>query len=164
MSFSLIPRTKPKHRAADKVAELKRQLKDQQAETVSAFGQLIGAADTIAILEADLADVRVKQAEAEQVVVCLAADLDDRTEERDQALAEVAALRAQLAPYLAAEANANAITVPPSERDTTAFEDQATAPIKVTTLWAAHGIGPVLATQGSTDPAHHSLWPMKEAS
>ncbi|MFE0692844.1 hypothetical protein [Streptomyces sp. NPDC058869] len=155
MSLNLgIRRSKPKHRAADKVAELKQQLKDQQAETVSAFGQLIGAADTIAILEADLAEARAQKAEAEQVVRCLAADLDDRTAERDQALADLAAARAQLAPFLAAEANANAITVPAPERDTTAFEDQATEPIKVTTLWAALGIGPVLATQGSTDPAH----------
>lgn len=157
MSFSLIPRTKPKHRAADKVAELKRQLKDQQAETVSAFGQLIGAADTIATLEADLADVRVKRAEAEQVVVCLAADLDERTEERDQALADVAALRAQLAPYLAAEANANAITVPTAERDTTAFEDQATAPIDVRELQARFTAGPVVSLHHSpqaADPTH----------
>ncbi|MFI5649981.1 hypothetical protein ACIA71_02010 [Streptomyces anulatus] len=41
-----------------------------------------------------------------------------------------------------------------AERDTSRFEDQATEPIKVTTLREALGIGPVLATQGSTDPAH----------
>ncbi|MFJ3601843.1 hypothetical protein ACIPVA_03510 [Streptomyces anulatus] len=152
--ISAISRSKPKHRAADKVAELKQQLKDQQAQTASAFGQLIGAADTIAILEADLVNVRAKRAEAEQVVVCLAADLDERTEERDQALTEVSRLHALLAPYLAADANANAITVPASERDTSRFEDQATEPIKVTTLREAFGIGPVVATQGSTDPAH----------
>ncbi|MEV7492248.1 hypothetical protein AB0O08_16020 [Streptomyces anulatus] len=155
--MSLIPgisRTKPKHRAADKVAELERQLKVQQAQTASAFGQLIGAADTIATLEADLADVRAKRAEAEQVVVCLAADPDERTEERDQALAEASRLRAQLAPYLAADANAHAITVPLAERDTSSFEDQATEPIKVTTLREAFAVGPVVATQGSTDPAH----------
>ncbi|EGE40849.1 hypothetical protein GTY83_07315 [Streptomyces sp. SID4928] len=152
--MSAISRSKPKHRAADKVAELKQQLKDQQAQTASAFGQLIGAADTIAILEADLADVRVKRAEAEQVVTRLDADLQERTAERDQALTEASRLRAQLAPYLAADANTNAITVPPSERDTTAFEDQATEPIKVTTLREAFGIGPVVATQGSADPAH----------
>ncbi|WP_145503205.1 hypothetical protein [Streptomyces sp. CFMR 7] len=155
MSFSsLISRSKPKHRAADKVAELKRQLKDQQAETVSAFGQLIGAADTIATLQHQLADVRAKRAEAERIVTCLDADLRERTEELEQALARIHQLQTQLAPILAAEANANAVTVPPAERDTSRFEDQATEPIKVTTLWAALGIGPVITTQGSTNPAH----------
>ncbi|WP_181011132.1 hypothetical protein [Streptomyces sp. SM13] len=158
MSFSsLISRSKPKHRAIDKVAALKQQLKDQQAETVSAFGQLIGAADTIAILEADLADVRAKRAEAEQVVVCLAADLDDRTAERNEAREEIRQLHAQLAPYLAADANANAITVPAAERDTTAFEDQATAPIDVRELRARFAAGPVVSLHYSpqaADPTH----------
>ncbi|NEB42336.1 hypothetical protein [Streptomyces sp. SID14515] len=158
MSLNLgIRRSKPKHRAADKVAELERQLKDQQAETVSAFGQLIGAADTIAILEADLADVRAKRAEAEQVVVCLDADLRDRTAERDQARDEIRQLHAQLAPFLAAEANANAVTVPPSERDTTRFEDQATAPIDVRELRNRFTAGPVVSLHHSpqaADPTH----------
>lgn len=150
--ISAISRTKPKHRAADKVAELKQKLKDQQAQTASAFGQLIGAADTIATLQHQLADVRAKRDEAEQVVVCLAADLDERTAELEQARAELAAAQTQLAPFLAAEANANAVTVPPAERDTTRFEDQATAPINVRPLREA--IGPVVRTDGSTDPAH----------
>lgn len=67
---------------------------------------------------------------------------------------EVVRLRAQLAPYLAAEANAEAVTVPLMVRDTTAFEDQATGPIYVKTLWEAHGIGPV----ATTDPAHIPSW------
>ncbi|MGC5534300.1 hypothetical protein [Streptomyces sp. SR-10] len=157
MSFSLISRTKPKHRAADKVAELKQQLKNQQAETVSAFGQLIGAADTIAILEADLDDVRAKRAEAEQVVVCLAADLEDLAAENIDLLDRNEALQRQLAPFLAADANANAITVPSAERDTAAFEDQATAPIDVRELQARFTAGPVVSLQYSpqaADPAH----------
>ncbi|WP_405479982.1 hypothetical protein [Streptomyces anulatus] len=145
--ISAISRSKPKHRAADAVA----QLRDENRRLLT---QLFGDRDHIAIQEQQLADVRAKQAEAEQVVVCLAADLDERTEQRDQALADLAAARAQLAPYLAADANANAVTVPPAERDTSRFEDQATEPIKVTTLREALGIGPVLATQGSADPAH----------
>ena len=81
-----------------------------------------------------LADTRTKRAEAEQVVVCLDADLVERTEERDQLLAELANVRSVLAPYLAAEATAGAVTVPEMVRDTRAIEDQATAPIAVTTL------------------------------
>ncbi|MER5816858.1 hypothetical protein [Streptomyces californicus] len=147
MSFSLISRSKPKHRATDAVANLR-------DENRRLLAQLVGAHDHIAVQERQLADARAKQAEAEQVVVCLDADLDERTGELEQAQAEIRWLHARLAPYLAADANANAITVPPAERDTTAVEDQATAPIKVTTLWAAHGIGPVVRTEGSTDPAH----------
>ncbi|NUV65724.1 hypothetical protein G6W57_01160 [Streptomyces sp. CAI-121] len=151
MSLNLgIRRTKPKHRAADKVVELR----DENRRLLT---QLVGAHDHIAIQEQQLADTRAKQAEAEQVVVCLAADLDERTEERDQALAEADRLRAQLAPYLAADANANAITVPPSERDTTAFEDQATAPIDVRELRNRFAAGPVVSLHHSpqaADPTH----------
>ncbi|MFF3998610.1 hypothetical protein ACFYX8_35540 [Streptomyces cyaneofuscatus] len=146
MSFSsLISRSKPKHRAVDAVANLR----DENRRLLT---QLVGAHDHIGIQEQQLADERVGRAGAERVARCLAADLDERTGERDQARAEVVALRAQLAPYLAAEANTNAITVPASVRDTTAFEDQATAPINVRPLWEA--IGPVVRIEGSTDPAH----------
>ncbi len=148
--MSLIPgisRTKPKHRAADKVTELR----DENRRLLT---QLFGARDHIAIQDQQLADVRAKRDEAELELIRVAAERDDRTGERDQALADLAAARAQLAPYLAADANANAVTVLASERDTSRFEDQATEPIKVTTLREAFGIGPVLATQGSTDPAH----------
>ena len=96
--------------------------------------QGVAAGDRIGYLERTLADTSARQAEAEQVVVCLDADLIERTEERDQLQAELAAVRAQLAPYLAADATAGAITVPQMERDTSAIEDQATAPIEVTTL------------------------------
>jgi len=81
-----------------------------------------------------LADTRAKRAEAEQVVVCLDADLIERTDERDQLQAELVNVRQVLAPYLAAEATAGAVTVPEMVRDTSALEDQATAPIAVTTL------------------------------
>ncbi|WP_327335931.1 hypothetical protein OG384_04650 [Streptomyces sp. NBC_01324] len=146
-----IPHAKPKHRAA-KVAELKQKLKDQQAETSRAFGQLIGAADAIALLSQDLADVRVKRAEAEQVVVCLGASVEELTVERDELAAANKALRAQLAPYLAADANRNAVTVPDSVRDTTAAEDQATTPIDVRPLWEAHGISPVIRIADAPSP------------
>ncbi|MER7905428.1 hypothetical protein ABTX84_19365 [Streptomyces sp. NPDC095614] len=85
-------------------------------------------------VKAELADTRAKRAEAEQVVVCLDADLIERTDERDQLQAELVNVRQVLAPYLAAEATAGAVTVPEMVRDTSALEDQATAPIAVTTL------------------------------
>ena len=143
-----IGRTKSKHRAVDAVAHL-------QAENHRLLGQAVNAVQVISALERQLADVRGKRAEAEQVVVCLSTDLGELTEERDQLLAEVEALRARLAPYLAADANANAITVPDSVRDTTATEDQATAPIDVRPLWEAHGISPVIriaTAPDTTDP------------
>ncbi|NUP23571.1 MAG: hypothetical protein HOZ81_47455 [Streptomyces sp.] len=101
------------------------------------------AGPRITALEQALADTRAKQAEAEQEVVTLDADLVERTEERDQLREEVTQLRALLAPYLAAEATAGAVTVPDMVRDTSAPEDQATTPIPVETLWDAHGISPV---------------------
>jgi len=147
MSIHLGIRRPRKHRAVDAVSALR-------VENHQLLGQVVGAGQAITVLEHQLTDVRGKQAEAEQVVVCLEADLQELTEERDQLLAEVEALRSQLAPYLAADANANAITVPDSVRDTTAAEDQATAPIDVRPLWEAHGISPVIriADAPAADP------------
>lgn len=151
--MSLIPgisRTKPKHRAADKVAALR----DENRRLLT---QLFGARDYIAIQEQQLAEVRAKRSEAELELIRVAAERDDRAEERDQALAEASRLRAQLAPYLAADANANAVTVPPAERDTSRFEDQATAPIDVRELRTRFTAGPVVSLHHSpqaADPAH----------
>jgi hypothetical protein len=86
------------------------------------------------------------QAEAEELVVKLQADVDDLTAERDQFAEENAALKHRFAAHLAADANATRITVPPAIRDTSALEDQATGPIDVRTLWDALGVQPV------TDP------------
>ncbi|MEI5032481.1 hypothetical protein RB201_04580 [Streptomyces sp. S1A(2023)] len=160
MSRTLIPRMEPKptrkHRLASR-AELKRRLDDQQEQTSQAFGQLIGAGDRIAILEHDLAETRTQKAEAEQVAGCLDARLEKRTAERDQALAEVSRLRAQFAPHLAAEANANAVTIPSGFRDTTAMEDRSTAPIDVRELRNRFTVGPVVSLHHSplaADPTH----------
>ncbi|WP_405461514.1 hypothetical protein OG786_29060 [Streptomyces sp. NBC_00101] len=131
MSLHLIPRrnSKARHRRADR-AELQQELQQLRR-------QLVGAADVIAAQQRQLDEVRAHLAEAEQVAVCVSADLEDRTVEHAEAVAEATYLRAQLAPYLAAEANAAAITVPDAVRDTTAVEDQATAPIDVRPLWLA---------------------------
>ncbi|GGV46208.1 hypothetical protein [Streptomyces spectabilis] len=61
-------------------------------------------------------------------------------------------LKQQLAPYLAAEANAAAVRVPPVYRDTSDPDDQATEPIQALTLQQAFG---------STDPAHVPAWALK---
>ncbi|WP_030169109.1 hypothetical protein [Streptomyces sp. NRRL S-813] len=148
MSVSLLPirlghlrpeRTARRHRAVDEVARLR--------------GLLEGAHALIAGLQLQLhdkdqalADTAAKQAEAEEIVVQQQADIDELTEQRDVLRDQLAALRVRFGPELAAEANANAISVPPMVRDTSAIEDQATAPIDVLPLWQALGIGPV------TDP------------
>lgn len=92
------------------------------------------AGHRITALEQALAAVSAFRAEAEMVVVCQGAEIDDLKNERDELRADNEALRRQLAPYLAADANAAAVTVPQMVRDTSAIEDQATAPIRVTTL------------------------------
>ncbi|WP_020135118.1 hypothetical protein [Streptomyces sp. 351MFTsu5.1] len=78
-----------------------------------------------------------------------AIDLSGSREDLQAAEDEIAYLRERLAPYLAAEANANRIDVPAMERDTSHPADQATAPIDVRPLWAALGVGP---TKAVTDP------------
>ncbi|MBT3077571.1 MULTISPECIES: hypothetical protein [Streptomyces] len=145
MSLTLGIRRPRKHRAVDAVANLRN-------ENHRLLTQLIGARDHIGVQEQQLAEVRAKRAEAEQVVTCLDADLRERTEELEQALARIRQLQTQLAPILAAEATANAVTVPAAIRDIGRFEDQATEPIRVRPLWEA--IGPVVRTEGSADPAH----------
>lgn len=125
-------RRQPKHRAADRLAALEPEYRRIKAVVVgsdAAFNQL-----------------RERAAEAEVVAACTLRDLEDVTEERDQLAAEVAAVRARLAPLEAAEANRNALTVPAPVRDTSHGADQATAPINVRPLWAALGVGPVQAT------------------
>lgn len=78
-----------------------------------------------------------------------AIDLSGSREDLQAAEGEIAYLRARLAPFLAAEANAHRIDVPAMERDTSHPADQATAPIDVRPLWAALGVGP---TKAVTDP------------
>jgi hypothetical protein len=115
---------------------------------------LHAAGDDIARLQQQLATARAHQAEAEMVVVCQQADLDDLTAERDGLAEELAALKTKFAAELAAEANANAITVPLMIRDTSAIEDQATGPIDVRPLWEARDAGLLDTTQ----PTHVPAW------
>ncbi|MEU1433973.1 hypothetical protein ABZ438_07730 [Streptomyces sp. NPDC005786] len=147
--FPVISRSKPKHAMS---AESK-----LRTDVTRLMNRQAAADDYFALLLADRADVyeawqnaEAKAARAEDTVVWL----EDRL--RKQA-AEAAALRTQLAPYLAADANRNAITVPPAERDTTAMEDQATAPIDVRELRTRFTAGPVVSLHYSpqaADPTH----------
>ncbi|WP_416477082.1 hypothetical protein [Streptomyces sp. LKA04] len=148
MSLNLIPRLKGtgQRRAVDKVTALR----DENRRLIS---QLFGASDAYQILDQQYAQATARQAEAEEIVVQQQADIDDLTAENEQLRDELAALKAKFGPELAAEANATAVTVPPMVRDTTAFEDQATAPIPVITLQQAFG---------STDPAHVPAWAIRD--
>jgi len=139
----LIPALKGhgRRRAVDEVDRLR-------DENRSLFTRLMELDDAMAILRQDLADAHAKQAEAKEIVVQQQADNDDLTAERDVLRDELAALKVRFGPQLAAEANATRIDVPAMRRDTTALEDQATAPIDVKPLWQALGVGPVL------DPGH----------
>ncbi|WP_405944695.1 hypothetical protein [Streptomyces sp. NBC_00932] len=139
-----------RHRAADRVTELQAenlrlrdaltQLRTERREALDAGGAL-----------------RVDLADAERVAVCALDELQDRTVERDRLAEQNEGLRLRLAPYLAAEANAAAVTVPPAVRDTTAIEDQATAPVDVRDVRARFADGPVVSLRYSplaADPAH----------
>lgn len=121
-------------RAVDRVSELR----DENRRLLTAYHK---AGDHVALLQWDLTVARHRQAEAEEIVVKQQADLFDLVEERDQLADEVRHLRAELA-------NATAVDVPPMERDTSAVEDQATAPVPVLTLQQAFG----------TNPAHVPSW------
>ncbi|MFE3678794.1 hypothetical protein [Streptomyces griseus] len=144
MSLNLgIRRSKPKHRAADKVAGL-------ETENETLVRQVLGAMEYIGQLElvnACLADTAKKVTDQR----------DTARSERNRFQVELGKARTLLTPFLAADANANAITVPPAERDTSAVEDQATAPIDVRDLQARFTAGPVVSLHHSpqaADPAH----------
>ncbi|MFJ7111744.1 hypothetical protein ACIQW4_01020 [Streptomyces albogriseolus] len=132
----LIPALKGRgrRRAVDEVERLRQ-------NEIALLTNLHAAGDEIALLRNDLADARGKQAEAEELVVQQLADINDLTEERDALAEEVTALKRRFGPQLAAEANANAVTVPSWVRDTSDPADQATGPIDVSPLWEARDAG-----------------------
>ena len=148
MSLNPISRLKGtgSRRAADKLAELRDDVR-------SLLTFKMAADDYFALLTQDRDDVyrcwRDEQALRQEAEEAAARMQSERDEWRDEALA----LRARFGPELAAEANADAVTVPPAIRDTSAFEDQATEPIKALTLHEAFG---------STDPAHVPGWARRD--
>lgn len=135
------PHRRPKHSAPAEVERLRAKLAG--AELLMA-GYRLQLDDK----ERELADVRAKQGEAEEIVVQQLANIQDLQAERDELLAEVLRFRARFGAQLAAEANANRITVPAMQR---IGADQDTGTFDVTTLWQARDaglLGPV------TDPGH----------
>lgn len=125
------------HRALDRIAELRYEnvrLMNRQAAADDYFAILMqDRADMYtawrdAVHRADLAD---DIATARLVAACEAVT---RAEEAEQ---DVADMRAELLELRAYKAENTAITVPPMVRDTSAVEDQATAPIDVRPLWDA---------------------------
>jgi hypothetical protein len=143
-----------RRRAVDRVAELREEnslLLNRQAAADDYFTRLM---DDLSQMYTAWRHSEWKAECAEGLALARQVELCELRTERDQLVDEVRALRSQLAPYLAAEANAQSVTVPPMVRDTTAIEDQATGPIDVRPLWQALDIGPVAAT----DPAHIPSW------
>lgn len=138
-------RTRAKHRGKTRW-ELIKLIGRLEREADEHTCQLVAMATQVDELTAERGRMT---AQFEEAAVAHQAELKDLTAERDHLAGEVAYLREKFAPELAAEANANKVTVPPMVRDTSDPADQATGPIDVTTLWAARdagllGIGPVL--------------------
>lgn len=138
-------------RAVDKVAELR----DENRKLLT---RQMAADDYFAILTQDRDEVYAawewaEQArqEAEMAAACMQTERDELLEECAEWRVEAQTLRKRLAPFLAAEANAQRVDVPPMVRDTSAIEDQATGPINVTALWEARDAGLLGAV---TDPGH----------
>ena len=157
-------KTKPqrKHRADDRIAALEakhaaevERLHGEMAllrdENVHLLNRQAAADDFFAILMHDVVTTNAAwqqekrlRGEAEEAAARMQSDRD---EWRDRALA----LQARFGAQIAAEDNANRITVPPMVRPISGPEEQATGPIDVRALWEARDaglLGPVL------DPGH----------
>jgi len=134
-------RTKAKHRGLTpwQLVQKIRRLEQEADETTCKVIELTTEVD----------ELKAERNQLEGDFDQAAIDLSGCREDLQAAEAEIDYLRKRLAPFLAAEANENAVTVPPMVRDTSAVEDQATGPIYVQTLWDALGVGPTAAV---TDP------------
>ena len=142
MSFTQDLRTRRKHRGKTPW-QLVQTIGRLEREADATTCQMVAMATEIDELRADRNQLA---AQLDEAALANQATVDALTEERDGLAEELAALKTKFGPQLAAEANANRVDVPPMVRDTSAPEDQATAPIDVRPLWEALGVGPV------TDP------------
>ncbi|MFD4596801.1 hypothetical protein ACFWPQ_02085 [Streptomyces sp. NPDC058464] len=133
-------RDRRKHRAVDKVAELR-------AENIQLLTRQAAADDFFAILLDDVTTTNAAWGQEKQRRAAAEAEVDRLQQELAARDDEIEQLTRELAPHRAAKANANRVTVPPWSRPVDSPEDQATAPIDVRPLWAARDaglLGPVL--------------------
>lgn len=105
------------------------------------------------------ADCTWLAAQIDVTVIAHQATVDNLTAERDGLAEELAALKRRFGAQIAAEANANRVTVPPMYRDTSDPADQPTAPIDVKPLWEALRLGTVTVVDNpdAVDPARTTL-------
>jgi hypothetical protein len=136
-------------RAVDKIAELR----DENRKLLT---RQMAADDYFALLMQDRDEVHAAW-QQEKKARLLLEDINRSLRGEVDGWQELAdGLRAQLAPFLAAEANANRVDVPPMVRPIDGPEDQATGPIYVKPLWEAldvHYAGP-----GAASPTHVPSW------
>ncbi|WP_069883472.1 hypothetical protein [Streptomyces luteocolor] len=130
MSITQDLRTRRKHRGKSPW-ELVREVGRLEREADSAACQLVALTTEVEALKVQRDQW---QADFDRAAIAYSGLLEDLREvnaDRDADAAELAELRAF-------KANAEAVTVPPLERDTTAIEDQATGPIDVSELRAEY--------------------------
>lgn len=148
MSIAQDLRTRAKHRGMksweliQKIGRLEREVaaKDREANNLTC---------ALVELATEVEGLKTERNDLKDSLDTAAVDYGGLLKDLGFANAEVARLRAELAPYRAAEANAHRVDVPLMERDTTAVEDQATEPVPVLTLQQAFG---------STNPADVPTW------
>ena len=133
MSIATLIRPTGAHRAADEVARLRR-------ENAALLEEKAAADRTFAELHCWWQFAEKKAADAETVVVCQEATIDDLR-------AQLATLRGELSEARAALANATAVSAPAGQRDITPG-DEATQPIPTGEQWS----NPARPTAGPTVP------------
>ncbi|WP_045562334.1 hypothetical protein [Streptomyces sp. FxanaA7] len=144
---SILPRLRGtgSHRADDRIAELKAEHATEMAalrdENVRHLNRQAGSDDFFAVLMHDVVTTNAAWEQEKQLRAEAEEAASQMRMERDEWRDEALALRARFGPQLAAEANANAVTVPCGYRDTSAIEDQATEPIDVRPLWEVRDAG-----------------------
>lgn len=150
MTFTGLRRDPRKHRAIDRVSVLEGEIRYLEGAFTLLQQERREAIDTGDAL-------RVRAVNAERVACCAMGELQERTVERDRLAEQVEGLQLRLAPLLAAEANANAISIPAGVRDIDP-DEQVTHPIDVRELRERFNAGPVVFSLHQSplaaDPAH----------